>query len=217
MRRFKVVAALLALAVVAGTARADIIAYDNAAVVANQGFGNALGLDFVVITPIVVTQLGVFDSGVIGNLAGADGVSGVDVAIFDRATMLQVGPLVHFSPGSPGTQVNGDAFKAIAPLLLPAGFQGSIVAFNDNNWNGFGGPNPTSTENDGGGQISFVGGGRFGFGNTYPTSVDGGPTNRYDAGTFQFTAPAAPAPAAVGVPEPGTLALLGLGSVGLLY
>lgn len=38
------------------------------------------------------------------------------------------------------------------------------------------------------GAISFVGGGRFGSmpGLAFPTTVDGGPSNRYLAGTFQF-------------------------------
>jgi hypothetical protein len=47
------------------------------------------------------------------------------------------------------------------------------------------------TTDDGGGLISFVGGGRFGDANRpndYPNNVDGGPVNRYAAGTFVFHA-----------------------------
>jgi hypothetical protein len=196
-------AACLVLGASAG--RADFIAYDNAVVAANQDFGNSLGLDFVVNKPILVTALGAFNSGIPAALIGADGVSGVTVQIYDNTTGAPVGPAVTLTPVDPGIQINGDAFAPIVPLVLPGGFQGSIVAFNDNNYHSFGGPNPTSTENSGGGLISFVGGGRFGAGFAYPTIVDGGPTNRYDAGTFQFAA----------VPEPATLALAGMGVLSL--
>jgi LPXTG-motif cell wall-anchored protein len=205
--RAAVVVLALGLITSPGPARAGIIAYDNAAVAANQGFGHALGLDFNVNKAIVVTALGVFDSGDPANLIGTEG-NGVTVAIFDRTTGLQVGSGFGFSPGTPGIQINGDAFQNLTTqsFILPAGFQGSIVAFKDINYNSGGAANPTSTENDGGGAISFVGGGRYGFDSfSYPTIVDGGPTNRYDAGTFQFNV----------VPEPGTLTLAGMGILGL--
>ena len=84
-----------------------------------------------------------------------------------------------------------DIFKQ----LKPAGFTGTIVAsgygpleFNGNT----GVANPGSwTTDDGGGLISFVGRARYGPGNRpdwFPTTIDGGPPNRYAAGTFMFVA-----------------------------
>ena len=58
--------------------------------------------------------------------------------------------------------------------------------------------------------ISVLAGGRFGDTDTalvFPTNIDSGPANRYDAGTFQFTA---------AVPEPSAylMALLAAGMLG---
>jgi len=189
---------------------ATIIAYDNAAVAANQNWlGGSIGMDFDVNRTIRVTELGAFDSGAIANL---DTNNGVYVGIFDRTTGSLVAPSVFLTSATPGlSQINGDAFLAVTPFFLHAGFQGSIVAYYDPNYNTFGNvPNATSTTNSGGGAISFVGTSRYnnGVGGlVYPTIIDGGPANRYDAGTFGFTV----------VPEPssvvmaGTAAILGLG------
>jgi hypothetical protein len=211
MNRFIVTAAaaVVSLSLFGGAGRAAFIAYDNAAVQANQDFGHSLGLDFNVgATPIAVTALGTFDSGNPAALSGVVG-GGVTVAIFNRTTQTQFGPSVTFTPTNAGTPINGDAFLA-TDFELPAGFQGSIVAYNDNNYNSGGGTNGTSTEN-GGGLLSFVGGGRFDFSNSldYPTIVDGGPTNRYDAGTFQFTA--APAPSSFVLAGMGVFCLAAFG------
>ncbi len=202
--RIAIVAAVVAL--VGRTADAAVmIAYDNGAVAPNQAFNGALGLDFDVNSAIQITSLGVFNSGVLANLDGVTG-AGVQVGIYDRATGTLVGSLLSLNSSSAVTQVNGNAFQAITPIILAAGFQGSVVAFNVLNYNSFGAPNPTSTENSNGGLISFVGGGRYGFGNVFPTIIDGGPNNRYDAGTFQFDAYLSPTAA----PEPSTLASVAL-------
>jgi hypothetical protein len=51
-------------------------------------------------------------------------------------------------------------------------------------------PGPLSTMNNGGGLLRMMGSGRFivGASGLYPNTVDGGPANRYQAGTFQFQA-----------------------------
>jgi hypothetical protein len=88
---------------------------------------------------------------------------------------------------------------------LAAGFHGRVVAWNSPNYNTNGPPNTTSTTNTGGGAISFVGLGVYGFtAGGYPTNVDGGPANRYDMGSFIFS-----------VPEPSSYALLALGLAAL--
>jgi hypothetical protein len=198
---------------------ADTIAYDNmggivAVLNGNnpgiQNYGNDLGLDFTVNAPIRVTELGAFDNGNPNLLSGVNGTSGITVGIFNTTTGLQVGPSVTFTPTNAGTQINGDAFLPTDITLLDGNY--TIVAYNDGNYNQNGNastPNPTSTENSGGGLISFVGGGRFSgteSGLAFPTNPDGGPSNRYDVGTFEF----------VQAPEPATMSFVSLGIIGLV-
>jgi hypothetical protein len=179
-----------------------VIVYDNAAVAANQTT-YTYGLEFNVTTPVHIAELGAFDSGSLSQLVGWDGRSGVTVGIFDRTTESLVGTSVLFT-GTNGTQINGDAFLPVS-FNLPVGsymvVASNISAYNNDNSN----PNPTSTENSVGGAISFVGGGNYISGSTftYPTSGDGGPANRYDAGTFIVT------------PEPASFVLAALGVAGL--
>jgi len=195
------------------------IAYDNQAGIPDyssnaanysnnlQNWLGSLGLDFQVNQAITVNALGVFDNGDPLNLIGADSASGVTVAIYNfNNTSTPVVGSILFTPGSvssPGfQQINGDAFLAIAPVVLQPGTY-SVVTFNDRNFNqGFINDiyNLTSTENTFGGAIAFVGSGRYYGGSSigFPTTPDAGPTNRYDAGTFSV------------VPEPTTLAIWGL-------
>jgi hypothetical protein len=194
---------LAALFILPGFVHASTIAYDNDTTLGDVGFlqnwqGN-LGLDFNVNQTITVIALGAYDQGSVGNLSGSTG-QGVSVAIFDRTTGTLVSPTANFSPINAGFQINGDAFQPEAFTLAPG--QYSVVSLNDNNYNeGFASNtfNPTSVMNTGGGAISFVGSGRYDFGVNleYPTIVDAGPTNRYDAGTFIFE-----------TPEPSTFVLL---------
>jgi len=154
----------------------------------NQAFGGSLGMDFDVNSMIIVTRLGVFDD-------GSDGLFRTITAhLYDRNAPVSPLRTLVFTPGDPGELVDGSRFLDLAtPLELPAGFQGTIVAegYGDGERSGNSGVSdfPRSTS-DGGGAISFVGNSRFG--NTpglYPTGLDGGPANRYAAGTFQFGSP----------------------------
>ena len=149
-----------------------------------DNFAGALGMDFDVNSTIFVTRLGVFDHNSDGLLVS------ITAHLYDRtATGSPLRTLV-FSPGDPGTLVNGSRFKDLATVLeLPAGFEGTIVA------EGYGslekngnilGARPWFTS-DGGGAITFVGQSRFGIpAGSYPATLGGGAADRYAAGTFQF-------------------------------
>jgi hypothetical protein len=209
MRNLQATLALLALTVLSSVARADTVAYVvPARTIGNQDFGGALGMDFNVnATAIVVSQLGVFDSESNG-LANA-----LTAQLYNRDTGLPVTPLLTFAAGSgpaSGTLIGGSRFLPITPVELPAGFHGTMVASHysgaEPDGNTFGGGASWTTDS-GGGLLSFVGGARYSFSaDVFPTNIDGGPANRYAAGTFVFAA----------VPEPFALFLLGLGSLGLL-
>ncbi|MEZ5303016.1 MAG: PEP-CTERM sorting domain-containing protein [Verrucomicrobiales bacterium] len=150
----------------------------------NQTFGGSLGMDFNVQAAdgIAVNRLGVFDS-------GSDGLNlPISVGIFDRNTGLMVGTSQTLS-GSGATLADGSRFVDLAsPIGLPAGFQGSIVAWGY----GAGEPNgngaPARSVNSGGGNLYFLGAGRWdNAAGVLPANIDGGPFNRYAAGTFDFT------------------------------
>lgn len=88
--------------------------------------------------------------------------------------------------------MGGGRFKTLTtPLNLPAGFRGTVVAF------GYGaeerlfntGNRPDDVAQLGlfdGACLTFVGGGRFGNAGEFPGTPNGGPRNRYAAGTFYF-------------------------------
>lgn len=196
------VALMILMGLQAGTARAGTIAYVvPAGTVGNQGYTGGLGMDFNVNQTIAITDLGVFDS-------SSNGLSSpITAAIYDRNNTATPLAQLVFATGVGDVLIDGSRFKSLsAPLILSAGFQGSIVAHGYD----LGEPNgniPVLWSTDsGGGALSFVGGGRFHpTPGIYPTVIDGGPANRYAAGTFMFEV----------VPEPASLAVLAIGLAGL--
>jgi hypothetical protein len=160
----------------------------------NQDWTGALGMDFEVNSPITINQLGVFDD-------DGDGLaSSKSVRLYDRNNTAT--PVVSVTiPAAGGTLIDSSRFVAIPPVFLPAGFEGSIVAdgFDATDMNGNSGGADTVAQDpgaafpwftdDGGGLITFTGGARRNVApGGYPTDVDGGPVNRYAAGTFEFSA-----------------------------
>jgi len=166
----------------AASASAETIAYTAGANTAgNQAWGGALGNEFNVGgASIYVYSLGVFDD-------NSDGLKvPLTAYIYNRDTQALVVKL-NF-PAASGTLVGGHRFLPLpCPVELPANFHGVMVA------DGFGGTerngNQPQTGNidTGGGAISFVGTGRYsGSAGVFPTTIDGGPANRYRAGSFTF-------------------------------
>jgi hypothetical protein len=205
---------------VVGEAKAGgIQAYFTSNTTGNQDFGGNLGVDFNVNSPITVTELGAFDSSALGFNPG------ITVALYQR-----------LPGGNPNTDYNGALLTSVtiigvqgsvsgnyrfldltSPLTLTAGYY-SVVAV------GFNGLNLNLNENsggvliqtnDGGGLVSFVGSGRFD-GNssldypTYTTDDQGFNTSPHVFGGGSFVYSAASA-----VPEPPSLTLLSIGTLGM--
>ena len=167
-------------------AQGGVIALDNPAVVGNQAFPGSVGMDFNTgFEPLEITHFGAFDSSQDGFATART------VSIYDRNTATPFATLT-IPAGAGSTLINGSRFAPVASTVtLPAGFKGSIVLNDvsvDMIHNQGVSPGPLSTINRGGGLLGFVGGGRFGGVGTYPASGDGGPANRYMAGTFQYQA-----------------------------
>ncbi|MCB1126481.1 MAG: hypothetical protein KDM81_08305 [Verrucomicrobiae bacterium] len=167
--------------------RSPGVAYVNPAgtLVGNQAFNGSLGMDFDVARPIRITRLGVYDD-------GADGLFlPLTAAVYDRLTQTLLASL-EFTPELPGDLVDSSRFKDLPePLDLPAGFAGSMVAWGygaeENLFNTGGRPADVALLGTfDGGSIVFVGTGRWGDAGAFPAGADGGPANRYAAGTFYF-------------------------------
>lgn len=167
--------------------------------VGDQAFGGSLGMDFLTRRPMEITHLGVFDS-------GQDGLSGtISARLYDRANTSTALATLTFT-GSDGTLIGGSRFLPLTtPLSLPAGFEGTIVA------DGYGGAEPNGNSGAGAWQTSsgqgallFVGSSRWGNAGQFPTNIDGGPVDRYAAGTFMFDSPMLPPKVSgpVDVPNP---------------
>ncbi len=184
----------LLIVVSAQQTAAQTISYTvPAGTVGTQNFNGSLGMDFDVNSDIEISRLGVFDS-------GSDGLSlPLRAHIYDRNNTTAPVVTLNFATGSTGALVDGSRFLDLksSPLVLPAGFEGTIVAegyaAGEPNGN-VGTGSVAGTTDDGGGAISFVGNSRFGPNNLFPGAVDGGPANLYHAGTFEFQAATQSAP-----------------------
>ncbi|XP_068675603.1 UDP-GalNAc:beta-1,3-N-acetylgalactosaminyltransferase 2-like isoform X2 [Montipora foliosa] len=144
-----------------------------------------LGMDFRVNFPIVITQLGVFDS-------NSDGLqNGLTTRLYDKISLMEV-LSVTFTAEDPGKLIGGSRFKPVKQYLLPKGFEGSIVAEN------FSLTDPSSKNpmvhgqlDSGGGLLSFQRVSRFGdTQGVFPQNEERvhGEMNQYAAGTFVYHA-----------------------------
>ena len=91
---------------------AEEVAFVNGAQVGNQSQGPVnLGLEFTVLAPIFVNEIGAFDSGG-GGFADLASGSSIQVVIFNSATRAQVpGTLATFTTADPGVLTGGSRFK----------------------------------------------------------------------------------------------------------
>lgn len=153
----------------------------------NQFYSGSLGMDFEVLEEIRVTDLGVFDDGsnglnrtITAQLWSRNGNSGVAMLASES-----------FTSGTAGTLEGGNRFKPLStPLILPPGSYTMVAhGYGAGEQNG----NQGSAALDGldidtgNGFIQFVGSSRFGTAGSFPSTVDGGPSNRYAAGTFKYS------------------------------
>jgi len=189
----KWLAALVAVVVgttIAAQAWASIAYVVPPGTTGNQNFGTGLGLDFTVTRPIVITRIGAFDS-------GSDGISGgttLTTQLWDRGAGPALVPntTLTFNNADPGTLVGGSRLKPLSSLVLlnPGNYTVASYGYDSANLNGNQGAPPWTTST-GGGALSFVTNPRYGSGGVgvFPNNGDGGPVNRYAAGTFEFFTP----------------------------
>lgn len=154
--------------------------------VGTQNFGGSLGMDFRTYRPTLITHLGVFDS-------GQDGLNvPITARLYERGPGNTGTELAQITAsGTDGQLIGGTRYVALpTPLLLPRGFDGTIVAegYGAAELNGnIGGAPPTSWATySGEGVVAFVGSGRWGTAGLFPTNADTGPVDRYAAGSFMF-------------------------------
>ena len=196
------------------TAAHGAIALSPTTASGSQEYDALFGMDFNTNHSIVVTQLGVFDNNADGVLNTDSPTQPIVIQLWDLNNPATALATINFGGGSPtGTDVSVGSgmvfFQDLStPLLLPAGgnfyisedYSGAEQFFNSG-----GNVGTAPTINDGGGLITFVGGGRASFGHdyVYPSGgggfIDGGPANRYAGPNFTFFAP-----------EPASLAIWGV-------
>ncbi|MGI8602442.1 MAG: lamin tail domain-containing protein [Verrucomicrobiales bacterium] len=169
--------------------RNSILAYVvPAGNVGTQSFSGGLGMDFDVLHPVVVTRLGVFDS------AGNGLASTLTVQLFRRAPTVAILAALTFNAADPGVLAAGTAsrVKPLPAALVLAPGQYSIVGYGHNSTDlndnvSTRGSKPWRTD-EGNGLLAFVGAGRYGGSpGQLPPTPDGGPADRYAAGTFEYT------------------------------
>src|SRR5580698_227662 len=131
LKRLSAFFSLLALAG-AVSARADNIAYSDPASRGVQGYGGNLALNFNVLSPTTVTELGVFNASGSGTITGT-----IQVVIYNTGTNTAVTPPVTFSGNYTPGGLGFDVFQAITPVVLGVGsYEVDAVGFSVSDLNG---------------------------------------------------------------------------------
>ena len=157
-----------------------------------QNFGGELGMEFKVnnASGITINQLGAFDhqgNGITGTQSG-----GIRIAIFNKATKTIVAGLDAIIVGNADAYSGNHRMKNIpAVTLMPGDYVVVSKGYNQNELNGNSeGGTPFAIGDAANGAISFATACMYGSvsaGFNYPGTPDGGPGNRYLAGTFSYT------------------------------
>lgn len=213
----------LALALPVMPLQAATVAYDvPAGTAGNQAYNLRLAMLFDVNKPIRVGQIGAFDDGSDGIQSGTITTeiwsrTGGGTGPGDLASGVTQLAFETFTPNDPGTLIGGSRFKDLsAPIVLSPG-EYAVVSFgydsDDRNGNRGSAPLAPWSTNDGGGAIEFVGLSQFDRASTPGSpalgdTVDGGPADRYAAGTFSYSV--VPVPAALPLMLGGLALMAGL-------
>jgi hypothetical protein len=202
-RRYSLLVGLILIVLAVTPLEASAIAYGDPANTGNQLWGGSLEEDFTVNSPIVVSALGLYESGQTG-IAGL-----LTVAIFNSSDVNETGVL-SFTQTCPTADVGGDCFESLTtPVTLAAGNYSLSTA----GWGTSGGGSLDGNYldpsyiapalNTGGGLLTFTGiayvpGGGLQYLAPITSDPGGDPNNGFNAGSFEFGPPAAAGP------EPGT-------------
>ncbi len=174
--------------------KGEVVAYQSPAVEGNAATGSNLGVDFQVIRPITVTELGVFDS-------GQDGIAGtLGVSLWSRTTGELLAGKTFIGDAGVLEEGTGSRFLPLdEPVFLMPGDY-SVVAsgfFGNDLYVHSSRPGGAHSDlNDSDGAIVFEGTSRY---NIYapnrfleephhslPPMEDIGPVNRWSAGTIKY-------------------------------
>ena len=166
------------------------LAYQTSTSQGIQSHQGALGMEFDLSSPITINTLGAYDH-------NSDGIAGtIQVGIFDRNTQTVVAGLETSISGSNDPLIDNHRVRSITPVVLqPGNYMMVAKGFNAVDLNGnLGIVSAVKSTDDANGTIQFLMNNYYSVNYDvnsfdYPTIADGGPVNKYSAGTFGYTIP----------------------------